>query len=175
MSTFDCPRCSKVFFQKRPWVYHLKHLHRLAPLPMDPTTVSPSQVTISGPNIPTLSTTPADNEIPAIGRFKVGPKVSFKVAYDLGRGDEAQPVQVTISKDESYDKFLGRLQNVFYGAYFERSLRQWEYILVNRYYERGDPLPLTSSNTYYAMVSELLRPKSRWRHAVVRRSVSLMR
>ncbi|KAF6218500.1 hypothetical protein HO133_005849 [Letharia lupina] len=120
----------------------------------------------------TASTPSADDINPAVGRFNLRPKVSFHVAYDLGRGDEAQPIRVTVPKDESYDKFLWRLYNVFYGDSFEKSLRQWEYVLVNRQYERGDPLPLTSPNTYYAMVSELLRARSQWRHAVVRRSHS---
>lgn len=172
MSAFDCPLCSKVFVMKAAWVYHLEHRHGLAPVSMYPTTVDPSQVNVSGPNLSTTNLPRAHKISPAIGCFKVGPKVSFKVAYDLGRGDKAQPIQVTIQKDESYNMFLRRLHSIFDDGPLERSLRQWEYVLVNRQYERGDPLPLTSSNTYYAMVSELLRPRSLWRHAVVRRSHS---
>ena len=122
----------------------------------------------------TTSTSEADSSSPAVGHFKVGPKVSFRVEYDLGREEEVQPLRVTIPKDEPFNKFLWRLRNVFYGDSFERSLRQWEYVLVDRQYKKGDPLPLTSSNTYYAMVSNLLKPRSQWRHAVVRRSVSLI-
>ncbi|CAD6566990.1 MAG: hypothetical protein ASARMPRED_000454 [Alectoria sarmentosa] len=118
------------------------------------------------------SSPPAGDIGPATCCFKLETKVSFKVAYDLRRGYEAQPIRVTIPKDESYDQFLWRLHNVFYGDSFERSLRQWEYVLVNRRFEKGDSLPLTSSNTYYAMVSELLRQRSQWRHAVIRRSHS---
>ncbi|KAL9131554.1 MAG: hypothetical protein Q9175_006739 [Cornicularia normoerica] len=134
---------------------------------MDPTVAGSSQA-----NMLTPGTLPADDISPAVGRFKEEPKVSFKVAYDLGQGDKAPPIRVIIPKDESYDKFFGRLHNVFYGDSFERSLRQWEYILVHSKYQKDDPLPLVGSNTYYAMVSELLRPRSPWKHAVVRRSHS---
>ena len=102
------------------------------------------------------------------------PRTIFKVEYDLGLGDEVQPIRATIQKDETYGTFFRRLHHVFYGDSLERSLRQWEYVLVNRQYEKDEPLPLTSSNTYYAMVSELLRPRSHYRHAIIRRSVSLM-
>ena len=98
----------------------------------------------------------------------------FRVVFDFGRGDEVQPLRTSVPQDESYEKFLGRLDHIFCDDSFERSLHQWEYVLVNRRYEKGDPLPLTSPNTYYAMVGELLKPESRWRHAVVWRSVSLM-
>ena len=172
MSAFDCPLCSKIFVMKAAWVYHLEHQHGLAPVSMYPTTLDPSQATLSGPDVSTPSLPLVQDMSSAIGRFKVGLKVSFKVAYD--RGDEAQPVQVTIQKDESFNMFFRRLHGVFYGDSFERSLRRWEYILVSRRYKKGDPLPLTSSNTYYAMLSELLRPRSRWRHAIIRRSVGLV-
>lgn len=147
----------------------MEHKHGVASVPMDPTVAGSSQA-----NMFTPGTLPADDISPAVGRFKEEPKVSFKVAYDLGQGDKAPPIRVIIPKDESYDKFFGRLHNVFYGDSFERSLRQWEYILVHSKYQKDDPLPLVGSNTYYAMVSELLRPRSPWKHAVVRRSVSLM-
>lgn len=132
---------------------------------------SPVHKSAPGPNMSIPSTCPANDITLPTGRFKVGPKVRFHVTMDLGRGDEAQPTRVIIQKDESYDTFLRRLHHLFYGDSYERSLHQWEYILVNRQYEKDDPLPLTSSNTYYAMVSEILRPGSRWRYAVVRRSV----
>ena len=173
MTTFDCPRCSKIFDSKGAWIYHLQHSrHGLALVSMIPTTIGPSQATTSGSSMSIPSTPPAGDIGPATRCFKLETKVSFKVAYDLGRGYEAQPIRVTIPKDESYDQFLWRLHNVFYGDSFERSLRQWEYVLVNRRFEKGESLPLTSSNTYYAMVSELLRHRSQWRHAVIRRSVS---
>ena len=107
------------------------------------------------------------------GRSEVKPKEFFKVAFDIGRGDEVQPIRMAFPRDESYSTFLRKLQSLFYGDSFERSIRQWEYILVDRGFQRANPLPLTSSNTYYAMVSELLKPRSRWLNAVVRRSVSL--
>ena len=133
-----------------------------------------SQTTASDLDTSISSTPLAEDIDPAVGRFKSGSKVSLKVEFDIGRGEEAQPIRMDLPKDESYDKFLSRLHSIFYGDSFERSLRQWEYVLVNRQFEKGDPLPLTSSNTYYAMVSELLRPRSQWRHAVVRRSVSMV-
>ena len=114
----------------------------------------------------------ADDIKKAVGRFNVGPKLTFYVAFDLSGGGEAQPDQVIIPKDESYDKFLGRLCNTYDGS-FKTPLHRWDYVLVNRQYDKADPLPLTSPNTYYAMVSELLRSRSPWRHAVIRRSVSL--
>ena len=138
----------------------------------------PLQATIPSPSMSLPATLPADDISPALSHSKVRPKVklkvSFQVAFDLGRGDDVQPIRVAIPKDEPYHKFLWRLRNVFSGDSFERSLRQWEYVLVNRQYEKCDPLPLISPNTYYAMVSELLGPRSRWRHAVVRRSVRLI-
>ena len=106
------------------------------------------------------------------GRSEVKPKEFFKVAFDIGRGDDVQPIRMALPRYESYNTFLRKLHSLFYGDSFERSLRQWEYVLVDRRFQRANPLPLTSSNTYYAMVSELLRPRSRWLHAVVRRSVS---
>ena len=152
--------------------YHLVHDPSLAPVAMNPTIGADSpQTTNLGLNMSTPRTHPVVGMSPVIGRL---PKVSFHVEYDLGRGDGAQPIRMTISKDESYDKFLGRLRNIFYGDSFERSLRRWEYTLVNRQYENADPLPLTSPNTYYAMVSELVGTRSRWRHALIRRSVSLI-
>lgn len=141
---------------------------------MGPTVAGLSQATTPDPNIFTPSALTADEIRRATRRYKVRPKTNFKVEYDLGRGDEAQPIRVTIQKDESYGTFLRRMDHVFYGDSLERSLHQWEYVLVNRQYEKYEPLPLTSSNTYYAMVSELLRPRSHYRHAVVRRSVGLM-
>ena len=140
---------------------------------MEPTVAGSSRATKSDINISSPSGPPTGDTNRAVGRFKVGPKLSLHVAFDLGRGDEAQPVRVIIPKDESYEKFLWRLRGISYDGSFETPLHQWEYILVNRQYEKTDPLSLTSSNTYYAMVSELLRSGSQWRHAVVRRSVSL--
>ena len=171
--TFPCVQCSKTFHLKSRWVYHLEHEHGLAPVQLNPTETHLSGVIVLGPNMSTPSMSPAEIASPAF-QHCVGPEVRFKVAFDLGQGDEVQPVRTTVPRDESYDKFLGRLHHIFCGDSFERSLRQWEYVLVNRRYEKGDPLPLTSPNTYYVMVGELLRPKSRWRHAVVRRSVSVM-
>ena len=113
-------------------------------------------------------------KLDVLGRSEVKPKEIFKVSFDIGRGDEVQPIRMTLPRDESYSNFLRKLNSLFYGDSFERSLRQWEYILVDREFQRANPLPLTSSNTYYAMVSELLRPRSQWLHAMVRRSVSLM-
>lgn len=123
---------------------------------MEPTVAGSSRATKSDINISSPSGPPTGDTNRAVGRFKVGPKLSLHVAFNLGRGDEAQPVRVTIPKDESYEKFLWRLRGISYDGSFETPLHQWEYILVNRQYEKTDPLPLTSSNTY-----------------VVRRSVSL--
>ena len=162
-----------LLFEKHRWVYHLKRGHGLAPVLLDPTVAHLSQVTKSDPNISTSSTSLVDDLGPVVHNM-VRPKVSFRVAFDRGQGDQVQPIRVTVPRDESYDKFLGRLRNVFYGEDFKRSLRQWEYVLVNHQYEKGDLLPLTSPNTYYAMLSELLRPESKWRHAVIRRSVSVV-
>ena len=175
MSTFNCPKCSGTFIGEASWFFHMRQRHGLLPVPRDSKEAVTSQTTLLDSNISTPSILSADNSNPTPGQFKVKPKATFKVVYDLGRGDEAQPIRVTIPKDESYDKFLSRLHNVFYGDSFERSLRQWEYVLVNHRYEKSDPLALTSSKTYYAMASELLRPRTEWRHAMVRRSVSLMR
>ena len=133
-----------------------------------------SQATEMGPNASTPHTPPADDMSPAVGRFKVDPKESFHVEFDLGRGGETQPIRMTIPKNESYDKFLRRLRSIFHGDSFERSLRRWEYTLVDRRFGKAEPLPLTSPNTYYAMISELLSTRSRWRHALIRRSVSIM-
>lgn len=174
MAFFACPRCLATFNLEGWWIYHLESEHGLAPVLLKPTVADPSQVTKSVPNVATPSIRTADNIIPAV-QHSGGPKLSFRVEYDLGKGGETQPIRLTIPKDESYDKFLRRLHDVFYGDSFERSHRQWEYVLVNRQYLKGNPLPLTSSNTYYAMVSELLRPRSPWRHAVIQRSVSLTR
>lgn len=175
MSFFNCPQCSKTFLLKRGLLYHLEHDHSIAPAAMDSMMgPGPSQAIKLGSNISTSSTPPAGDISPAIGRFKVVLKVNFHVEFDLGREDEAQPIRMTIPKDEPYDKFLSRLRNIFHGDSFERSLRRWEYVLVNRQYEKAAPLPLTSPNTYYAMISELLSTRSRWRHALVRRSVSLI-
>ena len=104
----------------------------------------------------------------------VWPGVRFKIVFEIGQGDEVKLLRTSVPRDESYEKFLGRLDHIFSGDSLERSLRQWEYVLANWRYEKGDPLPLTSPNTYYAMVSELLKPGSRWKHAIVRRSVSVM-
>lgn len=133
-----------------------------------------SQATELDSKTSTPHTSPADDASSAVGRFKVDPKESFRVEYDLGRGDETQPIRMAIPKDESYDEFLRRLRSIFHGDSFERSLRRFEYTLVSRQYKKADPLPLTSPNTYYAMVSELLSTKSRWRHVLIRRSVSIM-
>ena len=172
MTSFHCPKCSKTFSLEKWWVYHLKHGHGLAPVLLNPTVADLSHVTNSDPNISTSSTSPVDDLGPVVHKM-MKRKVSFRVAFDRGQGDKVQPIRVIVPRDESYEKFLGRLRNVFYSEDFEKSLRQWEYVLVNRQYEKGNPLPLTSSNTYYAMLSELLRPDSGWRHAVVRRSVSV--
>lgn len=173
MTSFHCPKCSKTFSLQKWWVYHLKHGHGLAPVLLNPTVADLSHVSNPDPNVSTSGTSQVDDLGPVVHKM-VKRRVSFHVAFDRGRGDGVQPLRVIVPRDESYDKFLSRLRNVFYGEDFERSLRQWEYVLVNRQYEKSDPLPLTSSNTYYAMLSELLRPNSRWRHAVVRRSVSVM-
>ena len=169
---FQCVKCSKAFYLEREWVYHLNHEHGLAPVLLE-TVAGPSQVTESSPTLSTPSIPAVVNSSQDFHQF-LGPKVSFHVVYDLGLGDEVQPIRTTIPREESYDNFFRRLRHVFYGDTFERSLRQWEYVLVNRQYEKGNPLPLTSSNQYYAMVSELLRPRSPWRHAVIGRSVSVM-
>ena len=171
--TFPCVQCSKTFRLKKQWVHHLEHKHGLTPIQVDPTETDPLVVIELDPNISTPSMSPAEITSPDFQHY-VGPEVRFKVAFDLGQGDEVKPLRTTVPRDESYDKFFGRLQHIFCGDSFERSLRQWEYVLVNWRYEKGDPLPLTSPNTYYAMVGELLRPRSRWRHAVVRRSVSVI-
>ena len=171
--TFKCVQCPKTFLLERPWVHHLKHEHGLAPMRLDPTLTDPLQVTEMRTNLSMPSTPRTDNIAPAPHQG-LGPKVSFHVAFEFSQGDEVSPIRTTIPKDESYENFLRRLRHVFYGDSFERSLRQWEYVLVNRQYKKGDPLLLTSSNTYYAMVSELLRPRSPWRYAVIRRSVSVM-
>lgn len=172
--TVKCVQCPKNFLLERQWVDHLKREHGVVPVLLpDPTTADTSQVTESGPTLSTPSTPPADNIAPAPHQG-LGPKVSFHIAYDLSQGDEVSPIRTNIPKGESYENFLRRLRHVFYGDSFERSLRQWEYILVNRQYKKGDPLLLTSANTYYAMVSELLRPRSPWRYAIIRRSVSVM-
>ena len=168
--TFPCVQCSKTFRSKTLWVYHLKHEHGLAPVQLDPTKTDHLGVIELEPNMSTPSTSPAEITSPA---FQHCVKPEIKVVFDLGPGDEVQPIRTTVPMDESYDKFLGRLHHVFCGDSFERSLRQWEYVLVTRRYEKGDPLPLTSPNTYYAMVGELLRPRSGWRHVIIRRSVSV--
>lgn len=142
--------------------------HDVKPVTMDPTVKGRSQVSISTPG--TLLADGVTRNV--FGRSEVKPKEFFKVAFDIGQGDEVQPIRMTLPRDESYSSFLRRLHSLFYGDSFERSLRQWEYILVDRGFQKANPLPLTSSNTYYAMVSDLLRPRSRWLHAVVRRSVS---
>ena len=170
--TFPCVQCSKTCRSKTQGAYHLKQEHGLAPVQLDPTETDPSGVMELGPNMSTPSMSAAEGTSPAF-QHCVGPKVRFKVAFNLGQG-EVQPIQTTVPQDASYEKFLGRLHHVFCSDSFERSLRQWEYVLVNWQYEKGGPLQLTSPNTYYAMVRELLRPRSRWRHAVVRRSVSVM-
>lgn len=170
--TFKCVQCPKTFLLERQWVDHLEREHGVAPVLLNPTVSHSLQVTELGPNLSTPSTPTVDNIAPA-SHQGLGPKVSFHVAYDLSQGDEVSPIRTTIPKEESYVKFLRRLRHVFCGDSFERSLRQWEYVLVNRQYQKGNPLLLTSSNTYYAMVSELLRPRSPWRYAVIRRSVSL--
>lgn len=172
MTSFHCPKCSKTFSLEKWWVYHLNHGHGLEPVLLNPIVADLSHVSNSDPNVSTSSTSQVDDLGPVVHKM-VKRKVGFYVAFDRGQGDEVQPLRVIVPRDESYDKFLSRLRNVFYGEDVERSLRQWEYVLVNRQYEKSDPLPLTSSNTYYAMLSELLRPNSRWRHAVVRRSVSV--
>lgn len=171
--TFKCVQCPEMFLLERQWVDHLESEHGLVPVLLNPTVSDSSQMTKSDPSLSNPSTRPVDNIAPA-PRQGVEPKVRFHVAYDLGRGDEVSPIRTTIPKDESYENFLRRLRYVFDGESFEISLRQWEYVLVNRQYERGDPLLLTSSNTYYAMVSELLRPRSTWRYAIIRRSVSVI-
>ena len=137
---------------------------------MDPTVRGGSKASISTPG--TLLADGVTRDV--FGRPGVKPKEFFKVAFDIGRGDEVQPIRMALPRDESYSTFLRRLQSLFYGDSFERSIRQWEYILVDRGFQRAKPLPLTSSNTYYAMVSELLKPRSQWLNAVVRRSVSLL-
>ena len=170
---FPCIRCSKNFRVKTRWIYHLKREHGLAPLQLDLTETGLLEVIELGPNVFTPSMSPAEITSPAF-RQCTNSDIRFKVAFDLSQGGEVRPIRTTVPRNESYDKFLGRLQHIFGGDSFERSLRQWEYVLVNWRYEKGDPLPLTSPSTYYAMVGELLRPGSRWRHAVVRRSVSVM-
>ena len=172
MTSFHCPKCSKTFSFKKRWVYHLNHGHGLAPVSLNPTVADLSHVSNSDPNVSTSNTSQVDDLGPVVHKM-MKRKVSFRVAFDRGQEDKVQPIRVIVPRDESYDKFLSRLRDVFYGEDFERSLRQWECVLVNRQYEKSDPLPLTSSNTYYAMLSELLRPNSGWRHAVVRRSVSV--
>ena len=139
------------------------------PVTMDQKVKGSSNASISTPG--TLLADGVTRDV--FGRSGVKPKEFFKVAFDIGRGDEVQPIRMSLPRYESYGTFLRRLQSLFYGDSFERSLRQWEYILVDRGFQRANPLPLTSSNTYYAMVSDLLRPRSQWLHAVVRRSVSL--
>lgn len=170
--TFLCVQCSKSFHLKTRWIHHLEHEHGLA-VQRDSAETHLSGVMKLDPNISTRSMSPAESTSPAF-QHRVGPEMRFRVAFDLGHGDEVQPVRMTVPSHESFEKFLGRLHHFFIGDSFERFLRQWEYVLVNRQYEKGDPLPLTSPNTYYAMVGELLRPRSRWRHAIVRRSVSVM-
>ena len=172
--TFPCVQCSKTFRSKTRWVYHLKHEHGLAPVQLDPTETDPLGMIELDPNMSTPSMSLAKIASPAFQHCVDPEVVRFKVAFDLGLGDEVQPIRTTVPMDESYDKFLGRLHHIFCGDSFERSLRQWEYVLVTWRYEKGDPLPLTSPNTYYAMVGELLRPKSGWRHVIIRRSVSVM-
>ena len=171
--TFPCVQCSKTFLSKTRWVYHLEHEHGLAPVQLDPMKTHLSGAIELGPNMSTPSMSPPEITSSAF-QHSAGPEARFKIAFDLGQGDGVQPLRTSVPRDESYDKFIGRLDHIFYGEPFENSLRQWEYVLVNWRYEKGDPLPLTSPNTYHAMVSELLRPKFRWRHAVVRRSVSVM-
>ena len=170
---FPCVQCSKTFRLKTRWVYHLEREHGLAPLQLDLTGTGPLEVIKLGPNVSIPSMSLAEITSPAFRQY-TGSDIRFKVAFDLSQGGEVQPIRTTVPRDESYDKFLERLHHIFCSDSFERSLRQWEYVLVNWRYEKGDPLPLMSPNTYYAMVGELLRPGSRWRHAIVRRSVSAM-
>lgn len=139
MSSFYCPCRSKTFVLKGTWVYHLTHNYGLELVSMNPTVASPLQTTTSGPTVSTSSTSPVagSGTSPTLGHLKARPKLSFEVAYDLGQGDEAQPIRGTVPKNESYAEFLWRLHHVFYGETFERSLHQWEYILVNHRYEKG--------------------------------------
>ena len=148
---------------------NLNNKYDVEPVTMDQKVKGSSNASISTPG--TLLADGVTRDV--FGRSGVKPKEFFKVAFDIGRGDEVQPIRMALPRDESYSTFLRRLQSLFYGDSFERSLRQWEYILVDRGFKRANPLPLTSSNTYYAMVSDLLRARSQWLHAVVRRSVSL--
>ncbi len=171
-TSFDCPWCSEAFPLQAWWVYHLERKHGVTPVLLDPTMANSSQVTGMVLNMSAPSTQPADSTNPAVHN-DVRPKANFHVVYDLGQGNRVQQIRTIVPRDESYSKFLQRLQNVFFGNTFKRPLPQWEYVLVDRRYEKDDPLPLTTSNTYYAMVSELLRPKSCWRHTIVRRAVSL--
>ena len=147
----------------------LKNQYDVEPMTMDPTVKGSSNASMSTPGALLAGGVTRD----VFGHSGVKPKEFFKVAFDIGRGDEVQPIRMALPRQESYSTFLRRLHSLFYGDSFERSLRQWEYILVDRGFQRANPLPLTSSNTYYAMVSELLRPKSPWLNAVVRQSVSL--
>ena len=93
------------------------------PTVTQPMEASPSQDTKVGPNKYIPYTPPASGISLAVDRFGVGPEMRFRVEYDLGQG--AQPIRMTVSKDESYEKFLRRLRNIFYGDSFERSLRRW--------------------------------------------------
>ena len=98
----------------------------------------------------------------------------FKIEFDLGRGDEVQPLRTTIPRDDPYDTFLRRLSHIFCYDPSRGSQYQWEYILVDRSFEKGEPLPLNTSDAYYAMVNDLVRTNSPWRHAVVRQPVGNM-
>ena len=171
MTEWNCPECSETFQQERWWVYHLKWTHNLAPVRQDSAIAVPPRVSTAVSTMSTTSAPPPRSSNPVVDP-NLRLRMEFHVVYHLHQGDEERHIRTTVPKDESYNNFLRRLQHVFYGESFERSLRQWEYILVDRKYKRGDPLPLTSPNTYYAMVSELLSSRSRWRHAVIRRSVS---
>ena len=171
MPSFICPRCSATFTRARWWIYHMQYYHERARVLWNSPEPQASQMIGSDPTV--SATTPMAAEDIAVTAPHVGPKTMFRVAYEFGRGNKKPPLRTIIPKNESYSKFLQRLHHVYHGDSFDRSLRQWEYVLVNHRYEKGDPLPLTSSSTYYAMVSELLSPRSQWRHAVIRRSVSL--
>ena len=172
--TFPCPQCSKTFHFKTRWVRHLEREHGLAPVQVDPMKTDLSGAIELGTNMSAPSMSAPETTSPALEDC-VEPQVrSFSIEFDLGLGDGVQPFRTSIPWDESYDNFTRRLDGIFCRESFENSLHHLEYVLVSSGYEKGNPRQLSTPNTYYAMVSELMTPKSRWRHAAVRRSVSGM-
>lgn len=79
-----------------------------------------------------------------------------------------------IPGNEKFEGFCSQMESLFYNPESKFDVSQFEYVLIAKKRD-GNPKaePFTGSSSYQRMKNELLENKSPWRHAIVRRNVTV--